>query len=64
MAKVAKLVRVTLITRIIVEEGTTREKILETARRNFIDSINNDLSENVDSIENDTECPFSSDDIV
>ena len=57
--KKAVLVTVTLITRVIVEDNLTDEEIVDKAKKGFQDKIDNDeLNENLDSIVDDTECPF------
>lgn len=58
MAKIAKLVAVSLLTRIIVEETDSEEENLAAAKPQFISKINTDLGDNVEFIEEDTECPF------
>jgi predicted metal-dependent hydrolase len=55
---VAKLVTVSLTTRIIVEEGTTDEDILAKAESALKELARTELSENLDKIEDDTECPY------
>lgn len=57
--KVAKLVTVTFITRVIVKKGATDEQIMQAAKPNIQAKIDNDeLLENLESIKDDTECPF------
>lgn len=58
MTKVAKLVKVSLITRVIVEENATDEEVLQKSALAFKYKVNEELSENLDSIEPDVECPF------
>ena len=58
MTKIAKLVAVSLLTRIIVDETDSEEENLATAKPQFICKINTDLGDNVEFIEEDTECPF------
>ena len=58
MAKIAKLVMVSLMTRVIVEDTASEEDILNEARGRFHNIVENDLSENLESIEDDTECPY------
>ena len=58
MAKIAKLVMVSLMTRVIVEDTASEEEILNEARGRFHNIVENDLSENLESIEDDTECPY------
>jgi len=56
--KVAKLVHVTLLTRVIVDETATREETLSKAKKGLQTQLDHDLSDNVESIEDDKECPF------
>ncbi len=58
MAKVAKLVMVSLMTRVLVEENDTEEQIIEASRLKFLSKIENELGEHIESIENDEEVPF------
>lgn len=58
--KVAKLVKVSLITRVIVNDNTPESEILEKAKSNLITKINYELSENLEEIIEDTECPYDS----
>jgi hypothetical protein len=71
MKKVAKLVCVSLMTRVVVEDGLSEdellEKAMELARPQLIDKLRNDgLADHLESIEDDVECPFGSfnDDVV
>jgi hypothetical protein len=56
--KVAKLVYVSFMTRVIVDEDATEEEILGAARPNFIEKVQTELSENLEEITDDTEMPF------
>jgi hypothetical protein len=58
MAKVAKLVYVSLITRVIVDENASDTEILAKAQSKFIEKIETEINEHLESIEDDTECPF------
>lgn len=59
MAKVAKLVMVSLMTRVIVDHDATEEKIMEAAKEGFRAKIDNDeLIENIEEIRYDVDCPF------
>jgi hypothetical protein len=58
MAKVAKLVYVSLATRVIVDEDATEEQILEAAKHLFIDKVQTELGDNIEDIVDDEECPF------
>lgn len=54
--KVAKLVTIELITRVIVDENATDEEIVEAAKAGFQEKLdNNELLENLESIKDDTE---------
>lgn len=59
--KVAKLVTITLLTRVIVDEDATTEQIYDAAKDRFIDKLETELHENSydDGIEDDVECPYS-----
>jgi hypothetical protein len=61
MAKVAKLVYLSMVTRVIVDEDAREEEIVEAARNRFIDKINTELGENTEEIEDDIECPYDPD---
>ncbi len=56
--KVAKLVLCSLMTRVIVEENATEDEIIRASRDKFIDVISTSLGDNIESIENDVECPY------
>ena len=58
MSKVAKLVSVSLITRVIVDENASESEILELAGIRLAEKIQNELTEHLDSIEDDIECPY------
>ncbi len=64
MAKVAKLVLVGLMTRVVVEENATDEQILDAARPNIIEKVNTELGENLEEITDDIECPYRAQDKV
>ena len=53
--KIAKLVYVSLVTRVVVEDSATEDEIIEMAKDRLIDNIKTCLGENIDSIEDDTE---------
>ena len=55
---VAKLVTVTLTTRVIVEEGASDENIFEAAREGLKTKAKEEMFDNLDKIENDSECPY------
>lgn len=58
MTKTAKLVMVSFMTRVIVEDSAIDEEILEMGRPRFIEKITTELGEHLESIEDDTECPY------
>jgi len=63
MSKIAKLVCVSLMTRVIVDENLSEDELLEVAmkqaRPQFIDKLETDgLADRLESIEDDEECPF------
>jgi hypothetical protein len=60
--KTAKIIWVSLATRVIVDTNDSEEivieKAIEQAKDKFIDKINNELYENIDEIFDDTDCPY------
>jgi hypothetical protein len=56
--KVAKLVAVSMVTRIIIPENATDEDIKEKALPVFQERLNNEFFENLEFIELDEECPY------
>jgi hypothetical protein len=58
MSKVAKLVSVSLMTRVIVDENASESEILELAGIKLAEKIQNELTEHLESIEDDIECPY------
>lgn len=58
MGKVAKLVTVTMTTRIIVDENATEEQIIELASIKMSEKFQEEFNENIESIQDDTECPY------
>jgi type III secretion system FlhB-like substrate exporter len=62
--KVARLVTISLTTRVIVEDTATDEEILQEAKENYLNKIYNDeLLENLMEINEDEEMPFSEEDL-
>ena len=61
MAKIAKLVTITLITRVVMDENATDEQILDMARPHFESKLVAELNENLESIKEDIECPYFED---
>jgi len=58
--KVAKLVTVSLTTRVVVEDNADDETIMETAKPQLVDKIMNESLENVEVIIDDTTFPYGS----
>lgn len=58
VAKVAKLVWVSIRTRVIVDDNASDEQIMELAMPRLFDSLMTNGFENIESIEDDLECPF------
>ena len=56
--KVAKLVLVSLMTRVIVDKDATDEEILDKAKPKFAEKVQTVLGENLENISDDEECPF------
>ena len=56
--KVAKLVYVTLATRVIVEEDADQQTIMELAVPRLSENLMDAPFENIDKIIDDTECPY------
>jgi hypothetical protein len=61
MGKVAKLVSVTLITRVVVDESATEQDILELAIPKLSEKLMDEPFEHIEDIEDDIECPYDSD---
>lgn len=59
MAKVAKLVRVSFVTRVVVEDTATDEQILAEAKQDFQYKLNNEINDNLDEISEDEESPYN-----
>lgn len=59
MKKVAKLVYVSVGTRVVVDENATEEEIMQKARPQLIRNLKEDgILDHVESIDDDTEIPF------
>lgn len=59
MKKIAKLVTITLTTRVVVKANATEEEIARASKENFLSKIsNNEIQENIDVIMDDEECPY------
>jgi hypothetical protein len=64
MGKVAKLVRVMITTRIIVDDNASEEEIMEIALPRLLDNlytIVDNAFENIEEIVDDTEVPYDPD---
>ncbi len=66
--KVAKLVMFSLMTRVLVDENATDDEIIAASYAGIQDKIDNrELGDNLESIEDDEECPcgtFDSDENI
>ncbi len=58
MAKVAKLVHYSFVTRVIVDETATDEEIIEASKNNMCIKIPNELGANLQDIDDDEDCPY------
>lgn len=58
MKKVAKLVTVSLTTRVVVNEDASEQDIIDKASKNLVDKVHNELMENIEAIQDDIECPY------
>lgn len=56
--KVAKLVRVSLVTRVIVDVDATEQEIMELAVPKLSENLMDAPFENLEEIVDDTECPY------
>lgn len=56
--KVAKLITVSLVTRVIVDSESSEVDIANAAKDALKEQIENDIHDNVESIVDDTECPY------
>ncbi len=61
MAKVAKLVRVMVTTRVIVDDNASEDEIMETALPRLLDNLQTNAFENIEDIVDDTEVPYDPD---
>jgi len=59
MSKVAKLVTITMKTRILVDENASERDIIELASIRMSEKIQHEFNENLESIEDDIECPYN-----
>ena len=58
MTKIAKLVCVSLMTRVIVDENATEYEIINQAKSNLLAHLDDAIHENIESVEDDEECPY------
>jgi len=58
MAKVAKLITVSLIVRVIVDDNDSDENIFDKALPALKSSLYSNSLSNVEDIKDDTECPY------
>jgi hypothetical protein len=58
MGKVAKLVTITMTTRVIVDENASESDVIEQASIKMSEKIQHEFNENLESICEDTECPY------
>jgi hypothetical protein len=56
--KIAKLVEITMLTRVIVDIDTPENEVIEKAIIKASEKICEEGRENVVSVKDDTECPF------
>jgi len=54
----AKLVTISLMTRIVVEDNATEEQILEATKCKFIEKVQTEIGEHVEDISDDVEMPY------
>ena len=57
--RVAKLVCVSFVTRVIVDENATLDEIMNEARPKLINKVLNELSENLEDVIEDKEVPYN-----
>jgi hypothetical protein len=58
MSKVAKLVYISLATRVVIDENASEGFILNAARPKFAAKVFEELSEHVENIVDDEDCPY------
>jgi len=58
MKKVAKLVYVSLVTRVVVDENATEQEIMEAAIPKLSEKLMDEPFEHLEEIVDDIECPF------
>ena len=60
--KVAKLVRVSLVTRVIVDVDATEQDIMELAVPKLSENLMDSPFDSIEEIVDDTECPYDEED--
>ncbi len=58
MRKVAKLVAYSFMTRVVVDEDATEDEIIRATKQMMRIKVEDELGENLESIEDDEECPI------
>lgn len=58
MKKVAKLIYVSMATRVIVDENATEEEIIKSAKSSLIEKVQSELGEHIEEILDDEEVPY------
>ena len=58
MGKVAKLVYVSLVTRVVVDENASEQEILELAIPKLSEKLMDEPFEHIEEIVDDEECPY------
>lgn len=56
--KVAKLVTVSLMTRVVVDENASDEQIMDKAFKGLLNALESSALENIEEIKPDSDCPF------
>jgi hypothetical protein len=54
----AKLVYMSMVTRVVVDDNASEEEIIEKTKDRFIEKIKTDLGDNIEEIIDDEECPY------
>lgn len=56
----AKLVYTSFLTRVVVDDNATDEQIIDMARPKLVEQVRTELTENLEEIVDDEECPYDS----
>lgn len=56
---VAKLVYTSFLTRVIVEDNANDDMVIAATKIKLLGQVNNELTENLEKIVDDTECPYN-----